>query len=1188
MRKRTGAALGLLFWGASAFAQDLPSGYGTPTPSGSSFTTAIQPATDTDDYAFQGFPGTTLKVVAKPTKGSVLKPAIDVIRPDGVLASDEHGIVLGTKGSAATASLVLDVGGWWTVRVRSADTAGWIPEQDHGYTVQVSYKTPGAQSTYPPIGKSFTRKAAIDSTVDLDEFRFQGYQGQRLTLGFSRPKGSFLLPLITIFRPDGEVVEDPFSLDPSRALAGAKDVGGAAITMDQTGIWRVQVEGMENPDDGNPQVDSGTTGAYVLSVKLAKFKPPPVVPDADGRYRFPIPAAGGATVSWSLVLQPKEPRAKFKWMLDPTGRVVSGINGAAPSYKLPDSLPIGDYAIVYDAPAGNPPTNAVFKWKVVPPKAKPVNLTLSPAEPAIVLAELRPRSGNQGTVLLVRTTGAINDPGLPTQTVGLLLDHTPLGEVSLTGDTVRGVVPAGLSLGFHDVVVRSNTGQTAVAAGAFEIIPPPTLTSIDPRVGSFAGGYPATIYGSGLLKLADPEICIDAFANTTGAEILEVTDSSITFKMPTYGTAGKVRFGVVDQSNGVGALLPPDSFEFTSSPAINRLVPNLTSVLGGDQIIVTGANFKATDHVWIETTTKGTFVELTNTYVSATQHQFQAPTRPGGVYAVYVTDQFGQPSPPRTRDLTYFQFTNLNVTLPNVLPSGSDLWDGITTTVGDYDRDLDDDLFISRVGTGQASGTSQTRVLRNNGAGQFTDVTSDVLPSTSGGDDWRADRVWLADMDRQQDGYLDLCIVTNDTNVPAQTSSHVRILVNEIRGGTEANANDRVFRNRTSDLMAPLRMTNPFSGSPAVADNWRGLDMWIGDLDLNSGPPEIVITHKELKQELDVRCVPYCSSPTAANYTYGFYWGGSREFLWDRSKQGGLGQYKFNREFFPRKGGLRVPVATVPIPICNANYGSPCVGRFTPFTGKRVVVADIDIGANGTQFTGLADVAVLSDDVVQRVYPPSTQLETISSLQVALQRFNTSDGALITDITKELAPFGDTRGDTLAIGRPGYPDGSSYGVLTLAKATSSGENVLRLLKFRPATPPSLAAFDEITSQVLPAPIGNDRWQASAIAYRDIDNDGDQDLLLTANAAPGGSDPAFRVLRNEVVNQQVGIYRHSLRGLIVGDAAKGVAPLITSTEFLDGDAMSVGDVNKDGTLDFILTRNNTSSPAPETRVIVTSH
>jgi hypothetical protein len=1206
MRHRTlvaGISLALTALVATVHAADLPAGYGVVCPSGSTYTTTISADGDTDDYAFPAYPGTTVTVVVKPGKVVApdvpLVPAVEFIRPDGSVPDDDSSFSTSEKGKESTgitvtAKMTLDAPGWWKVRVQGKDLAAPAdpaPKYSFGpYSVSIVYKSPASQPTLPVVSKSFASKGAVISTKsDTDDYVFQAYPGQTIAATVTKPKTSALIPGLSLIRPDGTQVTGGAPFDGKKA--GVSTTAGA----NDQGTWRVRVFGVDPSNPPDPKAPKNTTGAYTLAVKLGKPSvTPSIKPDGNHQYRFVVPASGGATMSYALTFKGDAP--VFNSCVDPEGKPVPGFNGSVKltGYRVPDQLPIGNYTLTFDAPA-NPPTNVSFSSKVTAPTlGKPRKLTLAAVEPIILIGGINPTSGSSknNTPITIFTNGNLVDPSVndPSQ-VAVFLDHTQLSVDSVNGSTVKATVKSGMSVGVHDIVVQTSSGQVAVAEGAFEIVPPPVAISIDPVVGSVAGGYPMTITGTGFSKLTDPQIVIDSL--TTSAivpvHIDSVTDTEIKFIAPAYGAPGKKTFGVIDNVNSNGDLLPLESFEYVSSPAINRLVPNLTTILGGDLISVTGANFQPTDHVYIEKTpgsggidTQGNlfgYDELFNTYVNSTMHQFTAPVRSKGVYNVFVFDQFFQPKPPRVRGLTYFQFSDLSTTVSGIFPSGTDVWDGNSVAVADFDKDGVDDLFISRVGGATADGSSDTRVLHNDpqSPGHFTDVTASVMPDVTSTEDWRADRIWVTDVNK--DGYPDIVIVTNDQTVLSQNVSHVRILINEQR--TATNPNDRVFRDHTSSLMPAVRMSNPlYSGSSGVADNWRGLDMWVGDVDKGPvGPPEILITHKDPKAELDVSCSPYCSSPFASGYTYGFYWGGSRAFFWDKTANGGLGKYKFERNFFPRKSGLRVPITApggVSVPICNASYGQPCVNRFTPFFGKRITAADL----NGDT---KPDVAVLSDAQVQRIFPPSSALTTISSLQVGINKFNSSDGAEITDVTAQLTALGgDFSGDALAIASLGYPDGNAYGTIAVAKATAQGGSMaMRLLKYKPGGVPATPYdFEDITSNCMPATSGGESWQASQIIFKDVDNDGDQDMILVCPTPPGGTGPAFRVLRNDIVNFKAGILTTNLMSLLQSP----YLPL-GGNEHYEGDAMATGDFNADGVTDFVIVRASTTAQAPETRIVI---
>jgi hypothetical protein len=115
---------------------------------------------------------------------------------------------------------------------------------------------------------------------------------------------------------------------------------------------------------------------------------------------------------------------------------------------------------------------------------------------------------------------------------------------------------------------------------------------------------------------------------------------------------------------------------------------------------------------------------------------------------------------------------------------------------------------------------------------------------------------------------------------------------------------------------------------------------------------------------------------------------------------------------------------------------------------------------------------------------------------------------------------------------------------------------------------------------LPASIGADVWQASKILFKDVDSDGDQDMILVCPTPPGGSGPAFRVLRNDIVNAKAGIFTTTLMPLLQGP----YMPL-GGNEHFEADAMEIGDFNHDGTYDFVLVRIDPNAQSPETRIVI---
>jgi enediyne biosynthesis protein E4 len=131
----------------------------------------------------------------------------------------------------------------------------------------------------------------------------------------------------------------------------------------------------------------------------------------------------------------------------------------------------------------------------------------------------------------------------------------------------------------------------------------------------------------------------------------------------------------------------------------------------------------------------------------------------------------------------------------------------------DYDRDGDMDLFVGgRVIPGQYPESPSSTLLRNDGAGKFTDVTSSVLPS-NGELGMVSDAAWT---DMNKDGMPDLVIVGE--------WMPVTILIN----GRESFTNETAsyFTNSYSGFWNTLRLDD--------LDGDRDLDLVAGNLGFNS------------------------------------------------------------------------------------------------------------------------------------------------------------------------------------------------------------------------------------------------------------------------------------------------------------------------------------------------------------------
>jgi hypothetical protein len=1027
---------------------------------------------------------------------------------------------------------------------------------------------------------------------DSDDYVVDGFAGQTLSVTVAATKGSTLIPALQVIRPDGSILDyaDGAKITPKLGQLPGKS-SKLTFKLDQTGVWTIRVRG-SFPATGidsqskRPIYDfqqPRSKGAYSIAVKYGL--PPAAVttnavPDAAGQYRFVVPAVGGAILNATLKFKGGTPT--FVSLTDPAGGNVAGVTTSTvagrtvsvKNYSMPARAPLGAYLMSFQANPTAPSTKVSFTSSVKLPKGDP-KLTGTIAKEEPLISAVNPTEGGPGTRITLSTSNVI-DPANATGTVKVRLGRYMLEQVEVknNGAQVLGVAPQDLPQGTFDVIVTSSSGQAAVKAGAFSRVPPPEAYTIDPVVASAAGGFKVTITGSNFNTVQNGmAVRFRSLAanQTTQPPVTfsKQTADELQFNMPlNLLIPGEYKVQVLDTRTQLFDEID-QTLTLTNTAAINRVTPGLVPILGGDTVYVQGSNFTDTDTVFLEVTPgSGTYEALNDTqvtFVNSSLHQFSAPVRAKGVYRIKVRDENSYETP--TRPLAYYSFSDYTLGLT----AGADGFDAWTTALADFDRNGTLDLFLARKGGTTKASTSETRVLRQKADGTFEDVTTAAMPAPTSDDDWRADRIWVADV--TQDSYPDIVIVTDSDQFPAKdTKSHVRFLVNE-RRSSALPATERAFRDRTLDLMAPIRMMSYLYGTNGKndKDDWRGKDMWIGDLDLsNSGPPEILITSDRVFENYYVSCTPYCASPYSGGYTYNFYWPATRMFKWDSSARSGLGRYKYDANFFPRKSGITVAIFNPPpgvtIPTCN---GGACRDKVTPFSGQRLAVGPIDLD-------GRPDIAVLNSGTVQRDGQP------ISSLQVALNKVNFADGANVTDITDKLTALDSAtyfRGDALAIGAPGYPDGNGYGALAIAKVDPTGltTSALRLIRFKPpVVQGDQGDFQVITTQALPASTANDRFQSSRIAFVDIDADGDQDLVTIARTPPAAGS-AFRIFRNEVVGTTSGVYRETLSGL--------VAPLITANEHYEGDFLAVGDLDNDGALEFVVTRSVTAgATAPHTRAL----
>ena len=121
----------------------------------------------------------------------------------------------------------------------------------------------------------------------------------------------------------------------------------------------------------------------------------------------------------------------------------------------------------------------------------------------------------------------------------------------------------------------------------------------------------------------------------------------------------------------------------------------------------------------------------------------------------------------------------------------SDMGYGMGVTTGDYDNDGDVDLYVTNVG--------RNTLLRNDGAGRFTDVTARAGVADTG---WGTAAAFL---DLDQDGDLDLFVVNYVSWTLATAKACYAVNTRTYCGPAEADAApDRLYRNNGDGTFAEI------------------------------------------------------------------------------------------------------------------------------------------------------------------------------------------------------------------------------------------------------------------------------------------------------------------------------------------------------------------------------------------------
>ncbi|KAK7084670.1 hypothetical protein SK128_002604 [Halocaridina rubra] len=160
---------------------------------------------------------------------------------------------------------------------------------------------------------------------------------------------------------------------------------------------------------------------------------------------------------------------------------------------------------------------------------------------------------------------------------------------SVTSSLIICSVPA-LTAGSHPIsVIMQPFGAALQPDPVVAYLVTPTITSINPSTGGTGGGYSIIIYGSGFPSDISGWAGSSAYVNGFDCEITDADDTSVTCTVPA-GSAGVVDVAV-SISSVMATLSSSFTYDSTLSASITSVLPMVSSVLGGDELNITGTDF---------------------------------------------------------------------------------------------------------------------------------------------------------------------------------------------------------------------------------------------------------------------------------------------------------------------------------------------------------------------------------------------------------------------------------------------------------------------------------------------------------------------------------------------------------------------------------------------------------------------
>jgi hypothetical protein len=946
---------------------------------------------------------------------------------------------------------------------------------------------------------------------DVDDYVFEGAPGWQIKASVKKAKTGDLAPILELVAPSGGIEATGSS------SSKASNIKKAILVSE--GRYALRVRGASG------------TGGYTLKWSMKPAKGPKVkneVVAADVTRLYEFACVDGALLSWTLKFK-GDGGAQVTRILDAEGGSVefndllvkrSGTSEVAKN--IPVSGPGGMWALEVETDFA--PVTLSLTVKMALPKVAKATITLNPQEP--VLTQIVPSTGGCLTQVSISGTNLGTTPG------ALFLGPNAVTGASVVGGSTVNFVSTGGS-GTVDVVYAHTDGQVSVLENAYTFLPVHVVTGFSPSSGPGNGGQAMTITGNnfrtGVAGLYEVLI-----GGTKAAQLNIVNANTITCVTPAHVT-GQADVELRDACGQKS--IATQKYNYAVSPFINLINPSASPTFGGIQVVIAGFNFSVNDTVWLDGVLMDTDPYIINGSVIG--HIIpDLPAHAVGSVDIEVRNPAGQ-SAIETDALAYFDFANATPTsIPNI--TADDDWGGESLTLVDIDGNLSLDHIVIGHSDKITATRPGVRALKSNGSGVFTDVTSTALPSATSLEAFGSNRVLAGRFDSTSGS--DLYLSRPGTGVEAVHAADSRSVIGwgrQFYGNGSLSSSGFAVQPHTgtgsSTIIEGLLVCNATwacagktrPGVCYVFDyDFRSVNATIGDLDGDGDSDVILVNNTSINRFVGTSIGTWVSCGGAGVVNYQYYtlynYGHATRILSTGSNGGLTDRTKLLMEDAPKPD--------------------------EDFRGVAVALGD----ASGDF---VRDIVIVHDQtmVVNGNSVPATRIlrqkntgssVTFHQLKSALPAVSGGDdwrghAVSVADLNNDLKP-------DLVIAYNGAAPGSS-GFSTRILLGDGADAGVRFTD-RTAT---------ILTGVLPS---GDDARAGAIVVRDIDEDGDQDLILATHLSTGTGNRKTRFLLNIGADPVTGFPRFQ--------DASSILPAVGTD---DGSAVDValGDVTGDGSLDIVL-------------------